>query len=141
MTVLSPARKHGVQARRQGRKVRLAMDTTTSGIRAVAFTPSRDDDSPVLPELPDQIPEGEQTGAVTAPPGDASVACPAMDGAYDTRTCRTSNIEHRTSNIEHRTSNIEHRTSNIEHQTTAIIPVRKNERCQRRTNTAHSPGQ
>ncbi len=33
------ARKHGVQGRRQWRKVHLAMDTTTSDIRAVEFTP------------------------------------------------------------------------------------------------------
>ena len=36
------ARKHGVQSRRQWRKVHLAMDTATSDIRAVEFTPSRD---------------------------------------------------------------------------------------------------
>ncbi len=46
------ARKHGVQGRRQWRKVHLAMDTATSDIRAVEFTPSSDGDSPVLPELP-----------------------------------------------------------------------------------------
>ena len=33
-------RKHGVQGRRQWRKVHLAMDTTTSDIRAVEFTPA-----------------------------------------------------------------------------------------------------
>jgi hypothetical protein len=53
------ARKHGVQGCRQWRKVHLAMDTATSDIRAVEFTPGRDGDSPVLPELLDQIPEGE----------------------------------------------------------------------------------
>ena len=53
------ARKHGVQGRRQWRKVHLAMDTATSDIRAVEFTPSSDGDSPVLPELLDQIPERE----------------------------------------------------------------------------------
>ena len=73
------ARKHGVQGRRQSlpshgllanreraRKVHLAMDTATSDIRAVKFTPSGDGDSPVLPELLDQIFEGEATGTVTA---------------------------------------------------------------------------
>ncbi|QCO55815.1 IS5 family transposase [Pseudorhodobacter turbinis] len=88
------ARKHGVQGRRQslpgngfpanrerGRKVPLAMDTATSDIRAVEFTPSRDGDSPVLPELLDQIPEGEVIGTVTA------------DGAYDTRRCHTAIID------------------------------------------------
>lgn len=33
------ARKHGVQGRRQWRKVHLAMDTATSDIRAIEFTP------------------------------------------------------------------------------------------------------
>jgi len=75
------ARKHGVQGRRQWRKVHLAMDTATSDIRAVEFTPSSDGDSPVLPELLDQIPEGEMIGTVTA------------DGAYDTRRCHKAIIE------------------------------------------------
>ena len=66
------ARKHGVQGRRQWRKVHLAMDTETSDIRAVEFTPSRDGDSPILPELLDQIPAEEKIGTVTA------------DGAFDT---------------------------------------------------------
>ena len=87
-------RKHGVQGRRQslpgngllanrerGRKVHLAMDTATSDIRAVEFTSSSDGDSPVLPELLDQIPEGEEIGTVTA------------DGAYDTRRCHTAIID------------------------------------------------
>jgi hypothetical protein len=51
------ARKHGVQGRRQSHKVHLAMDTATSDIRAVEFTPSRDGDSPVLPDLLAQIPK------------------------------------------------------------------------------------
>ncbi len=34
------ARKHGVQGRRQWRKVHLAMDQATSDIRAVEFTPA-----------------------------------------------------------------------------------------------------
>lgn len=75
------ARKHGVQGRRQWRKVHLAMDTATSDIRAVEFTPSRDGDSPILPDLLDQIPESEQIATVTA------------DGAYDTRRCHTAIID------------------------------------------------
>ena len=75
------ARKHGIQGRRQWRKVHLAMDTATSDIRAVEFTSSGDGDSPVLPELLDQIPEGEEIGTVTA------------DGAYDTRRCHTAIID------------------------------------------------
>ena len=69
------ARKHGVQDRRQWRKVHLAMETATSDIRAVEFTPSREGDSPILPDLLGQIPEDEDIGTVTA------------DGAYDTRRC------------------------------------------------------
>jgi hypothetical protein len=69
------ARKHGSQGRRQWRLVHLAMDTATSDIRAVEFTPSREGDSPVLPELLDQISDDEPIGTVTA------------DGAYDTRRC------------------------------------------------------
>jgi hypothetical protein len=74
------ARKHGVQGRRQWRKVHLAMDTATSDIRAVEFTPSREGDSPVLPDLLDQIPDDEDIGTVTA------------DGAYDTRRCHSAII-------------------------------------------------
>ena len=75
------ARQHGVQGRRQWRKVHLAMDTATSDIRAVEFTSSSDGDSPVLPDLLDQIPEGEDIGTVTA------------DGACDTRRCHTAVID------------------------------------------------
>ena len=57
------------------------MDTATSDIRAVEFTLSTDGDSPVLPELLDQIPEGEEIGSVTA------------DGAYDTRRCHIAIID------------------------------------------------
>ena len=74
------ARKHGVQGRRQWRKVHLAMDTATSDIRAVKFTPGREGDSPVLPGLLGQIPEGEETGSGAA------------DGACDTRRCHSAII-------------------------------------------------
>ncbi len=74
-------RKHGVQGRRQWRKVHLAMDTATSDIPAVELTSSSDGDSPVLPALLDQIPDGEEIGTVTA------------DGAYDTRRCHTAIID------------------------------------------------
>ena len=74
-------RKHGVQGRRQWRKVHIAMDTATSDICAVESTSSSDGDSPVLPELLGQIPEGEDIGTVTA------------DGAYDTRRCHTAIID------------------------------------------------
>ena len=54
------ARKHGDQGLRPWRKVHLAIDTATSDIRAVEFTPSSDGDSPVLPELLDQKPRGRR---------------------------------------------------------------------------------
>ena len=56
------------------------MDTATSDIRAVEFTPSREGDSPVLPDLLGQIPDDEAIGTVTA------------DGAYDTRRCHSAII-------------------------------------------------
>jgi hypothetical protein len=56
-------------------------DPATSDIGAVEFTPSSDGDSPVLPELLGQIPEGEEIGTVTA------------DGADDTRRCHTAIID------------------------------------------------
>ncbi len=70
-----------LQGRRQWRKVHLAMDTATSDIRAVEFTPASDGDSPVLPELLGQIPEDKEIGTVTA------------DGAYDTRRCHSAIID------------------------------------------------
>ncbi len=60
------ARKHGVQGRRQWRKVHLATDAVASDIRAVEFAASSDGDSPVLPDLLDQIPDSKEIGAVTA---------------------------------------------------------------------------
>jgi hypothetical protein len=75
------ARKHGVQGRRQWRKVHLAMDRATLDIRAVEFIPSSDGDSPVLPKLLDQIPEGEHIGTVAA------------DGPYDMLRCHTAIID------------------------------------------------
>ncbi len=57
------------------------MDPATSDIRAVEFTPSRDGDSPVLPDLLGQIPADEQIGTVTA------------DGAYDTRRCHKAIVD------------------------------------------------
>jgi len=83
------------------------MDTATSDIRAVEFTPSSDGDSPVLPELLDQIPDGEEIGTVTA------------DGAYDTRRCHTA-IHCPAVHVSC--------TRGIDRQATAIIPIRKNGR-------------
>lgn len=71
------ARKHGTHRRRQYRKVHLAMDTGSGDILAVEFTSSREGDSPVLPDLLDQIPPDQKIGTVTG------------DGAFDTRRCHT----------------------------------------------------
>jgi len=70
-----PCRAIGPSDNGERRKVHLAMDPATSDIRAVEFTPRRDGDSPVLPDLLSQILEDEQIGTVIA------------DGAYDTRRC------------------------------------------------------
>lgn len=82
------AGKPDVRGRRQWRKVRLGMETATSDIRAVELTPGSDGDSPVLPKLLGQIPEGEEIGIVTA------------DGAFDTRRCHTAIIDRPTTEIQ-----------------------------------------
>jgi hypothetical protein len=88
------ARKHGVQGRRQWRKVHLAMDTATSDIRAVEFTPSSDGDSPVLPDLLDQIPEDEQIGTVTADGAmTPAVATPQSSTARPLRSFRSARMD------------------------------------------------
>jgi len=58
------------------------MDTAISDIRAVEFTPSRDSDSPVLPDLRDQIPEHQDISTATA-------------DAYGTRPCHTAILARR----------------------------------------------
>lgn len=70
------ARKHGVQGRRQWRKVHLAMDPATSDIRAVEFTPSRDGDSPVLPDLLGQIPARRSARSPPTAPMTRAAATP-----------------------------------------------------------------
>jgi hypothetical protein len=75
------ARKHGASRRRQWRKVHIGMDARTGDVRAVEFTSSRKGDSPLLPDLLAQIPEGEKIGSVTA------------DGAYDTRRCHAAIVD------------------------------------------------
>lgn len=56
------------------------MDAATSDIRPMALAPSSKGDSPVLPDLLGQIPDGEESGTVIA------------DDAYDTRSCYTAII-------------------------------------------------
>jgi hypothetical protein len=69
------ARKHGPTTPRDWRKVHLGVDAETLEIRAIEITGSQVGDAPVLPDLPDQIPDDQPIGIVTA------------DGAYDTRAC------------------------------------------------------
>jgi len=68
-------RKRGPGRRRPWRKVHLAIDAATGDNRAMEFTPSCEGESPVLPDLLDQIPRDELIGTVTG------------DGAFDTRRC------------------------------------------------------
>ncbi len=77
------ARKHGGPKRRVWRKIHLGIDEETLEIRAVEITGSHIGDAPVLPDLPSQIPLGEEIGSVTA------------DGAYDTRKCHDAIAERR----------------------------------------------
>ena len=97
------------------------MDTATSDIRAVEFTPSSDGpshglqanhcraaDSPILLELLGQIPEDEQLGTVTAPLGRLlRNRLPGSGWCHDTRRCHIAIVDR---------------------QATPIIPIRKNGR-------------
>ncbi len=60
------ARKHGVHRWCQWRKVQLAMDTAKFKNRSFEVRSSSDGDSPIFPELLDQIPEGEEISTLTA---------------------------------------------------------------------------
>ena len=60
------ARKFGIQGRRQWRRGHLAIETQPLPTSARWNLPSREGDSPVLPDLLDQIPDGEDIGTVTA---------------------------------------------------------------------------
>jgi len=55
-----------VQGRRQWLKVHLARDAATPDIPARELTPSSGGDGAVLPDVLDQLPEGEGIGTVTA---------------------------------------------------------------------------
>jgi hypothetical protein len=66
-------KKHGADDRRQWRKVRLGIDTSTLEIRAMEVTDNSVGDAPVLPALLSQIPADERIASVSG------------DGAYDTK--------------------------------------------------------
>lgn len=69
------ARRHGGPKRRVWRKIHLGIDERVLEVRAVGITGSHIGDAPVLPDLPDRIPEDQEIGSVTS------------DGAGDTRKC------------------------------------------------------
>lgn len=69
------ARKHGGPKRRLWRKIHIGVDEETLEIRAIEVTSSSIGDAPMLPDLLNQIPPGQELGSVTA------------DGAYDTLKC------------------------------------------------------
>lgn len=69
------ARKHGGPKRRLWRKVHIGVDEQTLEIRAIEVTSSSIGDTPILPDLLNQIPPDQELGSGTA------------DGAYDTRKC------------------------------------------------------
>lgn len=69
------ARKHGGSKRRIWRKIHIGIDKETLEVRAVEVTSSNIGDAPMLPELPNQVPPGQDIELVTA------------DGACDTRKC------------------------------------------------------
>ncbi len=69
------ARKHGGPRWRIWRKIHIGIDEEALEVRAVEVTGSNIGDAPILPDLLNQIPAGEEIGSVTA------------DGACDTRKC------------------------------------------------------
>jgi hypothetical protein len=69
------ARKHGGTKRRVWCKIHIGIDEKFLEIRATEFAASDVGDAPMLPELLDQIPPGQEIASVTA------------DGAIDTRKC------------------------------------------------------
>ncbi|SPF81512.1 hypothetical protein PRI8871_03336 [Pseudoprimorskyibacter insulae] len=69
------ARKHGGPKRQVWRKIHIGIDEETLEVRAVEIIGSHIGDSPILPDLLDQIPQDQEIGSVAA------------DGPYDTRKC------------------------------------------------------
>jgi hypothetical protein len=65
----------GGPKRRLWRKIHIGIDEQTLEIRAIEATSSSIRDAPILPDLLNQIPPGQEIGSVTA------------DGAYDTGKC------------------------------------------------------
>jgi hypothetical protein len=69
------ARKHGGPKRRLWRKIHIGIDEETLERRAIEVTSSTIRDSPILPDLLNQIAPDQEIGSVTG------------DGAYDARKC------------------------------------------------------
>lgn len=60
------AKEHGPSRPRQWRKVHLWIEAGRLEVRAIEVTGSRVGDAPTLPELPDQIPDDQPIGKVSA---------------------------------------------------------------------------
>lgn len=60
------ARKHGGPKRRLWRKIHIGIDEQTLEIRTIEVTSSSIGDAPILPDLLNQIPPGQELGSVTA---------------------------------------------------------------------------
>ena len=75
-------KKHGVEYRRQWRKLHIGIDAQTLQIRAICVTSNNVSDASVIPHLLDQLPKDESLDSVTG------------DGVYDTRQVYEAVIEH-----------------------------------------------
>ena len=67
-------KKHGVERRRQWRKLHIGIDAKTLQIRAICVTSNNVSDAAVMPELLQQLPQDEVMHSLTG------------DGAYDTQS-------------------------------------------------------
>jgi hypothetical protein len=67
-------KKHGVEHRRQWRKLHIGIDAKTLQIRAICVTSNNVSDAAVMPELLQQLPQDEVMHSLTG------------DGAYDTQS-------------------------------------------------------
>ena len=80
-------KKHGVEYRRQWRKLHIGIDAQSMQIRSICVTSSNVSDASVIPNLLDQLPKNESLDSATG------------DGAYDTRQVYEAVIEHGASPI------------------------------------------
>lgn len=82
------------------RKVHLAIDTATTDIGAMESTSSGDGDSPVLPDLRGQIPEGEDISTVAADGAfDRSMRAPLLNVLHGKYEAITTTLQAETSGL------------------------------------------